>query len=89
MKLTEPLGPTSRRLFKFLKEEGVLEEFVSNCKNINQFVHNQDGGMPDSVWNEFSGAFYWHDTDQGTSYWTSIARRAEQAGVYNYDTESG
>lgn len=82
MKLTVKPGPTSLRLFRFLKNQGALEKFVRNCNDINKLVTDQDGRAPDTYWNIRSGGFQWKHAPEGADYWKSLRDLAVENGVY-------
>lgn len=83
MKLIVKPGPTSLRLFRFLKDQGALEKFVLNCSDINELVTDLDSGVPDKCWNIYSGGFQWSQSPEGVAYWQRLKDLAVQEGVYD------
>ena len=61
----------SEELEKFLAENGVKKQFIHNCNHHSIYVHTE-------VNTDISGAFIFHKTPEGQSFWKILANEFER-----------
>ena len=81
-------GPEARKLLTFLKKEGVLKSFVTQCHDFEELLHNIENGTDRRayVWNPSVGGFLWTDSNEGRPFWYKLNTRF-RASVEDNDDE--
>ena len=80
-------GPEARKLLTFLKKEGVLKSFVTQCHDFEELLHNIENGTDRRayVWNPSVGGFFWDDSNEGRSFWAELNTRFRSSVEDNDD----
>jgi hypothetical protein len=67
-------GPAARELLIFLKKEGVLKSFVTQCYDFEKLLHNVENRTDrrSDGWNPSAGGFLWTDSNEGRDFWHEL-----------------
>ena len=67
-------GPKARELLTFLKKEGVLKSFVTQCHDFEKLLHNIENRTDrrSDFWNPSVGGFLWADSNEGRAFWYQL-----------------
>ena len=81
-------GPEARKLLTFLKKEGALKSFVTQCHDFEKLLHNIENGTDrgSNGWNASVGGFLWADSNEGRYFWNELNIRF-RAPVEDNDDE--
>jgi len=81
-------GPKARELLTFLKKEGALKSFVTQCCDFEKLLHNVENRTDSRIngWNHSVGGFFWVDSNEGRAFWHDLNIRF-RAPVEDNDDE--
>ena len=67
-------GPEARKLLTFLKKEGALKSFVTQCCDFEELLHNVENRTDSRIngWNPSVGGFLWADSNEGRAFWNEL-----------------
>ena len=70
-------GPKARELLTFLKKEGALKSFVTQCHDFEKLLHNVENRTDrrSDFWNPSVGGFFWAYSKEGRSFWDELNTR--------------
>ena len=70
-------GPAARELLIFLKKEGVLKSFFTQCHDFEELLHNIENRTDrrSDGWNPSVGGFLWADSNEGRAFWAGLNAR--------------
>jgi hypothetical protein len=70
-------GPEARKLLTFLKKEGALKSFVTQCRDFEKLLHNVENRTDrrSDGWNPSVGGFIWAESNEGRSFWAGLNTR--------------
>ena len=70
-------GPEARKLLTFLKKEGALKSFVTQCHDFEKLLHNVENRTDSRIngWNHSVGGFFWDYSKEGRSFWDELNTR--------------
>jgi hypothetical protein len=70
-------GPAARELLIFLKKEGVLKSFVTQCHDFEELLYNVENRTDrrSDGWNPSVGGFLWAESNEGRAFWAGLNTR--------------
>jgi hypothetical protein len=80
-------GPAARELLTFLKKEGALKSFVTQCHDFEKLLYYVENrtGRGSNGWNPSAGGFLWADSNEGRAFWNELNARFRASGEDNDD----
>ena len=80
-------GPATRKLLIFLKKEGVLKSFFTQCHDFEELLHNIENRTDrrSDGWNPSVGGFFWAYSNEGRSFWSELNTRFRSSVEDNDD----
>jgi hypothetical protein len=70
-------GPETRELLTFLKKEGALKSFVTQCRDFEELLHTIENRTDrrSGTWNPSVGGFIWAESNEGRAFWAGLNTR--------------